>query len=242
MWNQAANDYGRVSQKQHQFDDNRAFEIGCLLVCLGLLNLGLLLGNIPAENLMFKPDAVISGEYWRLLTWPWAHVSRYHLLLDGAAFLLLYSGQKEQSAWVRGSYLISTSTGSILLPLLMAPDIYNLGLCGLSGLAHGLLAIEGREMIATKAEAKLGWTVLIILLIKCSWELATGNAFLGNLHLGEIGTPIVSTHAGGALGGLLACQIRHSVCTTAIKPGQGTNTVRPGSRIGWPQSDENKRA
>lgn len=41
------------------------------------------------------------------------------------------------------------------------------------------------------------------LLLKVAWELAIGTVFLQQLHLGDIGQPIVATHAGGVLGGLL---------------------------------------
>lgn len=173
------------------------------LVPLLLVNLGLLLGNVPAVNLAFDSAAVAAGEWWRLLSWPLVHVSRYHLLLDGAAFLLLYAGLEERRPARRLLLFAACALGSLLLPLALAPQIHQLGLCGLSGVAHGLAAISALEMLRHRSQQAVGWILLGGLLLKVAWELATGAVFLQQLHLGDIGQPIVATHAGGALGGLL---------------------------------------
>ncbi len=191
-----------------QTSDRRKLEIRCWLVLLGLLNLGLLFGNVPAENLMFDSAAIAQGQWWRLLTWPWVHVSRYHLLLDGTAFLLLYDGLREESSGARLSYLAATTAGSLMLPYLITPELKTLGLCGLSGLAHGLFAVSAMERLATAQQKKIGVLLCALLLAKCGWELAFGEAFMQGLHFGEIGTPIVAAHAGGALGGLFSFMIR----------------------------------
>src|SRR5262245_26019153 len=49
-----------------------------LLVCF---NLSLWRGHL-STSFSFHPGSVLSGEWWRLLTYPWAHVSWYHLALD----------------------------------------------------------------------------------------------------------------------------------------------------------------
>src|SRR5262245_14663245 len=59
-----------------------------------------LTGAFP-EKLVFLPDSVLSGEWWRLVTHPFVHVSWYHLLLDGTAFLLLYASLRERAWWRR---------------------------------------------------------------------------------------------------------------------------------------------
>ena len=184
------------------FIKGKTLEIRTLLGLLLLINLGLIIGNTPAVNLIFHPASVINGEWWRVLTWPFVHVSRYHLLLDATAFLLLYAGLKEAKTCVRISYVLGTFTGSLLLPLLIAPEISQIGLCGLSGPAHGLLAISALEIRQSTNEKKLGNLLLYGLLVKIGWEFATGTAFLQQLHFGNIGQPVVSTHAGGVIAGL----------------------------------------
>lgn len=178
------------------------------LVLLFLANFGLLLGNIPTSTLMYDPAAVAGGAWWRVTTWPWVHVSRYHLLLDSVAFLLLYQGLEARSARLRLSYVLAVIAGSLLLPILSTPELARLGLCGLSGPAHGLMAITALELCGQRRHRWLGAGLLGGLLAKTAWELWTGTAFLQQWHFGDIGVPIVTTHAGGVLGGLLAFGLR----------------------------------
>ncbi len=185
----------------HKGNTGRQFEIRLWLTILFLINLGLLFGNTPATNLLYDPSAIANGEWWRLLSWPFVHVSRYHLLLDGTAFLMLYSSLEEKRVGVRLSYVAISALGSLLLPLAIAPQINNIGLCGLSGIAHGLMAISALEMLEKNNQKKLGLIMLLGLLGKTGWELWSGSAFLHNLHFGNIGQPIVATHAGGVMAG-----------------------------------------
>ncbi len=193
-----------------QGDKSRSFELRLWIVALTLCNLGLLKG-IPATNLLFSPESVASGQWWRLLTWPFVHVSPYHLLLDGSAFLMLYSGLNEPRGPARISLLLGSAAGSLLLPLWLSPGLSATGLCGLSGIAHGLLAVTALELATGKKKdasaKKAGILLLVGLLAKCAVEMATGQVFLASLHLGAIGTPVVATHAGGALGGLAAFSV-----------------------------------
>lgn len=178
-------------------------ELYGFLALLLLANLGLLFGNVPATDLMYDPTAVASGAWWRVVTWPWAHVSRYHLILDGVAFLLLYQSLEARSTRMRLTYVLSAAAGSLLLPVCCAPELGRLGLCGLSGPAHGLMASTALELCAHRRQQRLGAWLLAGLLAKTTWELWTGTAFLQQWHFGDIGVPIVTTHAGGLLGGLL---------------------------------------
>ncbi|MEJ2201006.1 MAG: rhombosortase, partial [Desulfuromonadaceae bacterium] len=190
-----------TSANQHAV--NSRIELACWLALLVLANVGLMVGNGPSFALIFKPAAVAAGEWWRAVLAPLVHVSRYHLLVDGTAFLLLYAGLEEESRSRRLAWAIFAAAGSLLLPLAIAPELNRIGLCGLSGAAHGLAAISALEMLRQPQQKRFGAFLLAALLLKCAWELWSGNVFLQNLHLGDIGQPIVSTHAGGALGGLL---------------------------------------
>lgn len=206
---------------------NRHQELYGWLALLLLANFGLLLGNVPSSALMYDPAAVAGGEWWRVATWPWVHVSRYHLLLDSAAFLLLYQGLEARSAWLRCSYLLATIAGSLLLPILCTPELDRLGLCGLSGPAHGLMAITALELCGQPRHRWLGAGLLGGLLAKTAWELWSNTAFLQQYHFGDIGVPIVTTHAGGVIGGLLvfglvSANTGRAPCTTG-----SCRTARP---------------
>lgn len=173
----------------------------CALLILP--NLGLLVTGVPARGLIFDPAEVAAGQWWRLLSWPWVHVSRYHLLIDGAAFLLLYSGLNETRPGRRLLLVLATAAGSLALPLVGSAQLEQFGLCGLSGVAHGLAAVSLLEMLPDRRQRGSGAVLFGGLLAKVLWELQSGRAFLAWLHLGEIGQPIVACHAGGVIGGLL---------------------------------------
>ena len=194
------------------------------LLCFSLLilaNLGLVVGKVPAVNLMYLPDAVSAGEWWRALTWPLIHVSRYHLLLDGVTFLFLWHGLAERSRTLRWLYAAATIAGSLLFPLLASPEIKQLGLCGMSGPAHGLFAITALELILSKKERTLGILLFSGLMAKTAWEILSGQALFQGLHLGDIGHPILTTHAGGVIGAVLMfaliAGIRKTVQTSKSK-------------------------
>ncbi len=195
----------KPSSAQQAFtgSNGKELEIRALLALLFLTNLGLLIANIPAANLIFQTSNIASGEWWRILTWPFVHISRYHLFLDGAAFLLLYSSLMENKRSLRIGYSLTVTAGSLLLPLWISPEISKIGLCGLSGPAHGLMAISALEMLKNSDTKKIGQLFLTGLFLKIGFELSTGTAFLQQLHFGDIGQPIVATHAGGALAGAI---------------------------------------
>ena len=176
-----------------------AFWIGLLI----LANLGLFIGNTPSVELTFRPEAVAAGEWWRLLISPFVHVSRYHLLMDGTAFLLVYAGLEERRGSRRLALALCSAAGSLLLPLALAPELNQIGLCGLSGAAHGLTAVSALEMLQHREQKKIGVILLVALMLKTAWEMWSGSVFLQFLHFGNIGQPIVATHAGGVIGGML---------------------------------------
>src|ERR1043166_2526392 len=74
----------------------KRIELLGLAVILILFNGPILLGGVSNSQLLFLPEAVGRGEWWRLFTHPFIHVTWLHLLLDGAAFLLLYHDLQQQ--------------------------------------------------------------------------------------------------------------------------------------------------
>ena len=114
---------------------------------LVLLNLPLFIGGSTAA-FAFRIDAVAAGEWWRIFTHPFVHVSWYHLLLDGAAFLALYANLLAPTRARRLASAATARPAASSWPLCVSPLIARLGLCGLSGAAHGLMALSALEMLA----------------------------------------------------------------------------------------------
>jgi len=158
------------------------------------------------QSLMFQSDAVGHGQWWRLFTHPFVHVTWYHLLLDGTAFFTLYLSLLETSRVRRLTCVLAAAASSLALSWLFSANIVQ-GLCGLSGIAHGLMAVSAVEMITDKssdrATRRVGWFSFIIVVIKAAFEAITGKMFFGFLDFGLLGDPVAVSHAGGIIGGLL---------------------------------------
>jgi rhomboid family GlyGly-CTERM serine protease len=187
----------------------------------GIAVLVVLLILLPLHSrLTFSPSAVAAGEWWRVLTHPFVHVSWYHALLDGAAFLLLY----RMINGPRVAYCVGAGAGSLLAAVWFWPAIGATGLCGLSGIAHGLMAVSALQMIRSGMEGHapswpsapanadatkrvppttVGWVCLALVAGKSIWEAATGQVFFAWMHFGLLGTPVAVCHLGGVVGGVV---------------------------------------
>ena len=171
------------------------------------VNLPLLLGHNPADRFGFAPAAVAAGAWWRVPLHVFAHVSGYHLLLDAGAFLMLYRGLRDAScgAGLRLGAVAGGLLGSLALGSL-DPGFARNGLCGLSGVAHGLMAVTGLAALGSpdRAERRVGAVTLGLVAAKSLCEALTGQVFFVEWHLGPIGRPNAYGHLGGVLGGWAA--------------------------------------
>lgn len=178
-------------------------ELILLSALIFALNIPVLFGTVWS-SMVFQPDAVRNGQWWRLVTHPFVHLTWYHLLLDGTAFLSLYCSLLERRTLVRLAYVVATAFGSLAASWIASPTISTSGLCGLSGIAHGLMAVSAIEMLSgDNTERRIGWISLILVLGKASFETITGRMFFGFLDFGLLGNPVAVSHAGGILGGLI---------------------------------------
>ncbi len=185
----------------------RAPEVWLFTVLLVGLNLHTVGVDLVAPQI-FLPAAVSAGEWWRLATHPFVHVSWYHLLLDAGAFLCLYGILAGHKLHRRLVLLFGCGTGSLVATLWMMPEISHLGLGGLSGIGHGLLLVVGLDWAFGKnVDAPLrrvGWLCVAAVALKSSYEMRTGELAFSSMHLGLTGVPMVACHGGGALGGAAA--------------------------------------
>lgn len=108
----------------------------------------------------------------------------------------------------RLAYVLASGAGSLLLSWLAAPAIATNGLCGLSCIAHGLMAVSAVEMMNGQARRSPEWRIgaftLALVVGKAAYEAITGQILFGFLYFGLVGNPIAVSHAGGIVGGLLA--------------------------------------
>jgi rhomboid family GlyGly-CTERM serine protease len=204
-------------------------------VFLLIINLPLAWGQIRTE-LLYLPEAVESGQWWRAVTYPLVHLSWYHLLLDAGGFLLLFSCLEEKRAWARILLMAGASAGSLALTLALDPYVFEGGLSGLSGIAHGLMAITALEMLRHSRQRKWGALSLALVVSKSAYELWSGQVFFEFLHMGMCGRPLAASHAGGVFGGVLLFAIlnifpHQSPVPKTSAAGRQTDTTRNQSNI-----------
>jgi rhomboid family GlyGly-CTERM serine protease len=178
-------------------------ELIFFVALIAIFNVPVLFGTVWS-SMVFQPEAVRAGEWWRLVTHPFVHLTWYHLLLDGLAFLSLYWSLAERSVFARLVYVVATASGSLVASWVASPGALANGLCGLSGVAHGLMAISAIEMLGReKTERRIGWLCLMLVVGKAAFEATTGKMFFGFLDFGLLGSPVAISHAGGIFGGLV---------------------------------------
>lgn len=176
-------------------------ELLVFTVLIAAMNLHLL-GIGTGHQWIYLPDAVSSGDWWRLVTHPFVHVSWYHLALDAGAFWLLYQSLHENRGFRKLLVAAVCGGASLLAAVLFSPDIATTGLCGLSGTAHGLMAFAGLEMTFTRGSRRAGWLTFLLVFVKSIYEAATGTVVFDFMHMGLCGSPLAICHLGGVIGGI----------------------------------------
>ena len=195
--------------RSFKFLPNRTPDIWAFLCILLAVNTHMITGDSQSA-LIFLPDSD-RQEWLRLFFHPFVHVSGYHLLLDAGAFFLLYTGLAEKRIPIRLLYMAVCGGTSLLFALAFSPLTAAAGLCGLSGIAHGLMAVSALEMMQIPDQRKIGAISLAAVVFKSLYEIITGNVLLTFLQLGMCGSPIAACHAGGTFGGILIyCVLRIS--------------------------------
>lgn len=183
----------------------KRWEIWIYGACIVLANLSLLNGSVATAG-YYYPDRVIAGEFYRLLTHPFVHVSGYHLLLDGSAFLMLCAMLKERCRVKRTLYLLGAHIGCVIGVTIVLPLHDSIGYAGLSGIAHGLMAVWALECTQSKERETVivGWMTFGIVLGKALYEALSSQMLFSFMHSSLIGQPISVSHLSGILGGVLS--------------------------------------
>ena len=185
----------------------RCWDFWLLVGLLLLTNYPLFFGG-NTTRWAFYPGLVKQGEWWRVLTGLFAHVTWYHLFLDGLPFFLVYLSLDEKRISRRLFYVILTGAGSLLAGIWFSPLVPEVGLRGLSGITYGITALGALEMVFREKKDKtdkiIGAAVFSFLLIMVAYETVTGKFLFSFLLFGMVGTPILVCHAGGIAGSVIA--------------------------------------
>lgn len=168
--------------------------LGLLILALVLLSL---LGESGRLALRYEREAVLQGEYWRLLTGHLVHGSWQHLLMNGLGLGLvaaLFDRHYSLQAWLLIALfsVVAIDLGFVLYE----PQL--LWYVGLSGVLHGALAAGA--VAWWRHESKLLALLLSVIFVgKLAWEQWHGALPLsGDLPV------VVDAHLYGAIGGVIA--------------------------------------
>lgn len=158
-----------------------------------------LAGESGELALRYERGAVVSGEYWRLISGHFVHLGWSHLALNLAGLLLVWLLFERQLSLGQWSFV------TLLSILVMDAGFFYLdrGLgwyVGLSGLLHGLFAAGA--VAETWRTGGQGYLLLAFLVGKLLWEQLVGPLPLTEQSAG--GPVIVNAHLYGALGGAAA--------------------------------------
>ncbi len=157
------------------------------------------LGETGRQYLQYDRQAILDGQWWRLLTGNLVHLGWYHWMLNELGLLVLLLLCPERLSpwvWLRRLVLIGVlMTGSLLL-WVPSMSLY----VGLSGVQHGLFLLGlGRQVIARRDLIAAG--CLLFLFGKLAWEMIFGVAVSDEAALG--GRVALESHAFGALAALV---------------------------------------
>ncbi|QOX78242.1 rhombosortase [Trichlorobacter lovleyi] len=157
---------------------------------------------------------VEQGEWWRLITGHFVHLSWQHYLYDLTALgvtLALCTAIGLRSATIAKTALLSAGTVSATLLLSHPVDIYG----GVSGITAGLLSL-GTLGIINKGAWFSGATLSVCLLLKILLELH-------GIAVSAI-APVWQAHAAGAATGIMIAASSLKQPTKPVSSGYGSTT------------------
>jgi len=159
-----------------------------------------LFGDTARLALRYEREAILSGEYWRLISGHFVHGTNQHLLLNLAGLALIAAlfprdYTTKQWLWVLLLSMIAIDTGFVFYE----PHLQ--WYVGFSGVLHGALAAGALAWWRSEPRS-LALALTIILIGKLAWEQWHGALPLsGDLPV------VVDAHLYGALGGAIGASI-----------------------------------
>jgi rhomboid family GlyGly-CTERM serine protease len=169
---------------------------GLAALVLVLLSLG---GESWTQALRYERQAVLTGDFWRLVTGHLVHGSPRHLLLNVAALVgagLLLARDYSPAAWL---LVLTGSLASIDVAFVFwEPQIQ--WYVGFSGVLHGVVA-AGAVAWWRREKPALALAISAVLLGKLAWEYWQGALPLADLPV------VAEAHRYGALGGALVAAL-----------------------------------
>lgn len=160
----------------------------------------LILALLPHEIedlLIFHRQNLIAGEWWRIFSGHFVHLSWQHLLMNIAGLWLIIWLAKNRLTTAEWLITLLLSSLFISLALLFFSNID--WYVGFSGVLHGFLTLTACRLIAGKEFE--GWFLLLFVVTKIGWEQWQGASPELKQIIG--GNVIIDAHLYGAVAGIL---------------------------------------
>ncbi|MDN4504163.1 rhombosortase [Alteromonadaceae bacterium BrNp21-10] len=123
------------------------------------------------SHLVYEREAILQGQWWRLITGHFLHSNFNHLLLNSGGVILLWALHGDDYKTSSYLYLMLIMTlGTGLGLLILSPQMQ--WYVGLSGALHGLFVWGARQDI--KHGRRSGWLLMLGVIAKIIYEQAVG--------------------------------------------------------------------
>ncbi len=194
------------------------FVLIVFLCVIAITNFQLLYTNDNYQYCLHVPS-ILEGEIWRILSHPFAHLSFYHLTTDVLVFLVLFRelkcyGKTPIYFLILVCWVVSSFSAMVSLPVY---GISTFG--GLSGINYGLLMYYCMHQALTLGGKKIQIGFFLISVLLLISQILAGvfqmNLF-ENVHYGYVGRPILESHGGGILAGLIFLFFEIQLCRKNI--------------------------
>jgi rhomboid family GlyGly-CTERM serine protease len=170
---------------------------------LALVSLLLAMGGDDARQaLAYNRTGLEAGEFWRLLTGHFVHLSLKHLLLNLVGLALVVWIVGHAYSWSGWLFVVVLSIVSIDVGFwLLYPELG--WYVGISGFLNGILAAGLVVGVADRERESIA--LALIVLVELTWEQTVGPMPGSESTSG--GAVVVDAHIYGAAGGLLAAAL-----------------------------------
>lgn len=158
-----------------------------------------LFGDSTARVLRYQRDAILAGQWWRIISGNLVHLGWPHLALNLAGLLLVWL-LFHRSLTTRDWTIVTLASALAVGGGLLLFDPHLEWYVGLSGVLHGLFAAG--LLAALLAGNRADWLVLMLFIAKLAWEQLVGT-MPGTAKIAG-GNVIVDAHLYGAIGGAVA--------------------------------------
>lgn len=184
------------------------------------------LATLAPEALELSREGVARGELWRIWTGQLAHCSLYHLGVDAGTLLalgFLYERAVGPARWALILGIAAPVIAGAFLLLEPGLKAYR----GLSGIDCAAFAVA--VGVEARRRPALGLALGGLFAAKLAWEQASGSFLFPAAGLGDMGLPVLSAHAAGALAGFAAA-LTFSSSWSARRPSRAAARSCPARR------------